>query len=210
MSTTFSERELRSATPALPEERALRRMGVLESALRIAGGAQRRLRGIRLRLRGVSMGRRCWIQEIEVPRNPWDIKLGDGVALDRGVVLLATGDATGSPRIAIGDGCYVNRSTMFDASERIEVGAGCMIGPFCYITDHDHAMEAGVPVAEQPLVSAAVRIGRDVWLGAGVKVLNGVTIGDGAVVGAGAVVTKDVPAGAVAVGVPARVVGRRE
>jgi len=49
----------------------------------------------------------------------------------------------------------------------------------------------------------------DVWLGAGVIVLNGVTIGRGAVIGAGAVVTKDVPPYSVAVGVPAVVVRRR-
>jgi acetyltransferase-like isoleucine patch superfamily enzyme len=47
-------------------------------------------------------------------------------------------------------------------------------------------------------------------LGAGAKVLDGVAIGDGAVIGAGAVVREDVPARAIAVGVPARVVGKRE
>ena len=55
-----------------------------------------------------------------------------------------------------------------------------------------------------------VRVGRDVWLGAGAKVLGGVTIGDGCVVGAGAVITKDLPAGAIAVGVHAAIRGFRE
>lgn len=52
-----------------------------------------------------------------------------------------------------------------------------------------------------------IKIGNHVFLGANATVLPGVTIGDGAVIGAGSVVTRDVPAGAVAVGVPARVIG---
>jgi acetyltransferase-like isoleucine patch superfamily enzyme len=55
-----------------------------------------------------------------------------------------------------------------------------------------------------------VVIGDRVWLGTRAVVLKGVTIGDGAVVAAGAVVTRDVPAGAVVAGVPARVVGRAD
>ena len=51
-----------------------------------------------------------------------------------------------------------------------------------------------------------MEIGSDVWIGGGAIILPGVTIGDGAVIGAGSVVTKDVPAGVVAVGNPCRVV----
>ena len=51
-----------------------------------------------------------------------------------------------------------------------------------------------------------IHIGRCCWLGAGVIVLPGVTIGDGSVIGAGSVVTKDIPAGVVAVGNPCRVI----
>jgi acetyltransferase-like isoleucine patch superfamily enzyme len=156
------------------------------------------------------MGRECWIQAICVPRNPWDIFLEDEVALDDGVVLLTTGEKRESPRIQIGARSYVNRCTMFDASESIVVGARCMIGPHCYVTDHDHGTSAAAGIARQPLRSSATRIGEDVWIGAGAIVLKGVSIGDGAVVGAGAVVTHDVPAGAVVVGVPACAVGNRQ
>jgi serine O-acetyltransferase len=52
------------------------------------------------------------------------------------------------------------------------------------------------------------RIGNDVYIGAGAKVLGDITIGDGAIIGANAVVLSDVPAGATAVGVPARVISK--
>src|SRR5262249_32719209 len=152
-------------------------------------GIMRRIRRHWLRSRGVRMGRGCWIQAVEIPRNPSDILLGDSVALDTNVVLLTTGQPRPAPRLQIGSRTYVNRFTMFDASESIVVGERCMIGPSCYITDHDHGIQAAIDVAVQSLESATVRIGNDVWIVAGVIVLKGVTIGDPAVGGAGAVVT---------------------
>lgn len=54
------------------------------------------------------------------------------------------------------------------------------------------------------------KIGNDVFLGCGCVLLGDIEIGDGAVIGANAVVTKSVPAGCTAVGIPARIVGRRD
>ena len=51
-----------------------------------------------------------------------------------------------------------------------------------------------------------IRVGNDVWFGAGVQVMPGVMVGDGCVIGAGSVVTHDIPAGSVAVGNPCRVI----
>ncbi len=80
-----------------------------------------------------------------------------------------------------------------------------MIGPFCYITDHDHAVSPGAAPSAGALISAPTRIGARCWIGAHVTILKGVTIGEGSVVGAGSVVTRSLPAGVVAVGNPARV-----
>ena len=169
----------------------------------------RRCRRMWFRFRGVRLLQTCWLQSIEIPRNHSDVELHDAVALDRGVPLLCTGAATDVARIRIGRGTYINRHTMLDASEQIQIGADCMIGPFCYITDHDHGMENGIPIKNQPLVGAAVMIEDDVWIGAHVTILKGVRVGSGAVVGAGAVVTRNVPSGAIVAGVPAKVIGYR-
>lgn len=174
--------------------------------LRYPGAVAIRFRIARWRALGVSIGDKCWIRRIRIPRNPWDIVIEDGVALDDDVVLLTTGHREARPRLVIGEGTYVNRFTMFDASEQIEIGARCLIGPFCYVTDHDHGSGDG-PVSDQPLVGKTVRIGKNVWIGAHVLVLKGVTIGDNSVIGAGAVVTRDVAAGERVAGVPAGKIG---
>jgi len=142
------------------------------------------------------------LRAIEVRQRAKCISLEAGAALDRGVVLLATSDRA---RIVIGPRTYINRHTMLDADELIEIGERTMIGPFCYLTDHDHAIQAGAAPADGPLVSAPTRLGARCWIGAHVTILKGVTIGDGTVVGAGSVVTKSLPSGVIAVGNPAKV-----
>ena len=182
---------------------------LINRAIRYPRAIASRLRILRLRLLGVRIGQRCWIRRIHVPRNPWDIVIDDMVALDDEVVLLTTGSRANAPRLVIGSGTYVNRFTMFDASESIELGRNCLIGPFCYITDHDHGIDLARSIAEQPLVGSPVRIGSGVWIGAGAIILKGVTIGNGAVIGAGAVVTRHVCSHEKVAGVPARTIGLR-
>lgn len=181
----------------------------INRSIRYPGAFAMRVRIARLRLMGMKIGRRCWIRSISVPRNPWDIAIGAEAALDDGVVLLATGLRAARPRLIIGAGSYVNRYTMFDASERVELGLHCLVGPFCYITDHDHAHARGRSIRDQPLVGAPVSIGNEVWIGAGVIILKGVNIGDGAVIGAGSVVTHSVAPYAKVAGAPARLIGDR-
>lgn len=177
--------------------------------LRLPVSLASRVRRLWFGLLGVRFTGRVDLRRISIPRNPWDIQM-DGGTLDDGVVLITTGPRQAAPRIVIGRAVYINRYTVIDASEKIEIGDGVMIGPHVYITDHDHGTAPGVAVGAQPLVSAPTRIGKGAWLGAHVSVLKGVTIGEGAIVGAGAVVTRDVPAGAIATGVPAKVVGWRD
>jgi len=108
--------------------------------------------------------------------------------------------------IVLGKGVGLS-SAVLCAARSIRVGEGTIIGVDTMVFDTDfHEPGAGWdwgvagPEKAQP-----VAIGRGVFIGTRVLILKGVTIGDRAVVGAGAVVTKDVPAGCLAVGNPARV-----
>ncbi len=106
--------------------------------------------------------------------------------------------------IHIGENVFVNSGCRFQDQGGITIGDGCLIGHNAVITTIDHDM---LPSRRADMHPAPVVLGKGVWFGANVTVMPGVTIGDGAVVGAGAVVTKDVPANAIVVGVPAKQVG---
>jgi len=74
--------------------------------------------------------------------------------------------------------------------------------------DHDFS-DPSISVLDQSRKSDGVTVGDGAWIGAGAKILDGVAVGDHAIVGAGAVVRDSVAASAIAVGVPARIVGTR-
>ena len=175
--------------------------------LRVYVALRSRVTAWRLCCLGVQVHGPCWFSSIEVPRHHKAITLSR-CALDYGVTLLVSDPRPGHPTIQIDEGVYINRYTMVDACAELTIGADTMIGPYCYLTDHDHGVEGERPLREQPLVAAATRIGSNVWIGAHASVLKGVTIGDRAVVAAGAVVTRDVPAGCAVAGVPARLMPR--
>ncbi len=168
---------------------------------RLSLGLASRSRNLAYRWLGVDLRGYCWLRSIEIPRNWADVTL-HGCALDRGVVLLCSG-APRPGKIEIGHGAYLNRCTMLDAHECIQIGRDVMIGPHCYVTDGEHGTAPGASVKSQPITARPVIIEDEAWLGAHVTVLSGVRIGRGAVIGAGSVVTRDVPAGTIAFGSPA-------
>ena len=93
----------------------------------------------------------------------------------------------------------------------IHIGKDVLIGRFVLINDHNHGdispESLALPPIKRSLVSkGGITIGDRVWIGDKVSILSGVTIGEGAVIGANSVVTKDVPANAVAAGIPAKVI----
>ncbi len=115
-------------------------------------------------------------------------------------------------RIAIGENVSIGSRCHLWAGPsrgRIIIGDNCLFGPEVLLTTANYRFNDGSPVTLQPMDEADIVLGKDVWLGARVIVLPGVSIGDGAIVGAGSVVTKSLPAGAIVVGQPGRVVGER-
>jgi acetyltransferase-like isoleucine patch superfamily enzyme len=128
------------------------------------------------------------------------IQLGKNLLLYRELYL----ETQGTGYIIVGDNVVMSRGVHLIAFERIDIGTDCMIGEYTSIRDANHRFDTSTPIREAGHTSAAITIGKNVWLGRGVTVLAGVTIGDNAVIGANAVVTNDIPANTIAVGIPAR------
>lgn len=129
-----------------------------------------------------------------------DVRLAPNVSLRNGA------------RIKLGDQVQVGEHTALWAGRstgRIVVGARTTFGPGCFVTAADYGLAAGTRITDQDMIERDVVIGSDCWIGAKVVITAGVTLSDGCVIGAGAVVTRDVPTGAIAAGVPARVIRRR-
>ncbi len=112
--------------------------------------------------------------------------------------------------LTLGDKCVLARDVSINCYLDVEIGDCALFADSVYVCDFDHNFsDPSIPITSQGIAKSRVRIARDVWLGTRVTVTRGVTIGEGAVVGANAVVTRDIPAYAIAVGVPARVVKDR-
>ena len=106
--------------------------------------------------------------------------------------------------IVVGDDFYSNHNLIITDGAAVTFGDNVFIAPNCCFTTAEHAIDPelrkkGVEIAKP------INVGNNVWIGAGSTVLAGVTIGDDSVIGAGSVVTRDIPSGVVAAGVPCRV-----
>lgn len=112
--------------------------------------------------------------------------------------------------LRIGDKCVFGKDNTVNCYLDIEFGAATIVADWVYVCDFDHVYaDIHVPIKDQGIVKSPVRIGPDVWVGAKVTVLRGVTIGHGAVLAANSVINRDIPAMAIAGGVPARVLKDR-
>ena len=176
-----------------------------------------------------SCGRNVVFGQHVVLRHPHKIHIGSDVVIDDNCLVDAKGESNRG--IRIGDGVFVGRNTILSckngdieladranigfnceifSASRVTIGKSVLMAAYAYVIGGDHDFsDPSKTVLEQTRTSAGVAIGDGVWVGAGAKILDGVTVGDGAVIGAGAVVRDSVPASAIAVGIPARVIGMR-
>ena len=113
--------------------------------------------------------------------------------------------------VRIGAKTVMGQECTISAYQHVHIGRECIIADRVMLIDFDHGVvEVERPIRLQGIYKRDVNVGHNVWMGYGACVLRGVTIGDNSVLGTYAVATKDVPANAVAAGVPAKVIRRRE
>ncbi|MGI9019141.1 MAG: acyltransferase [Solirubrobacterales bacterium] len=113
--------------------------------------------------------------------------------------------------VEIGAKTVLGQECTISGFERIRIGQECVIADRSMFIDFDHGIvEVDRPIRKQGIYMKPVAIGSNVWIGYGACVLRGATVGDNAVLGTNSVVTNDIPANAVAGGVPARVIRMRE
>ena len=105
--------------------------------------------------------------------------------------------------IALGKRIFINSGCKFQDQGGVVIGDDSLIGHNVVLATLNHDLS---PSRRADMHPAPIVIGRNVWIGSNATILPGVTVGDNAVVAAASVVTKDVPANAVVVGSPARVV----
>ncbi len=110
----------------------------------------------------------------------------------------------GGAFVHFGKNVYANLNLTLVDDTHIYVGDYTMFGPNVTLTAARHPIHP--KLREQGYqYNASIRIGKNCWIGAGVLIMPGITIGDNTVIGAGSVVTKDIPSGVVAVGVPCKI-----
>ena len=157
------------------------------------------------------LGQGCFIDDfvtIYSSRSGGSVILEERVHVHRGTII----EVGQGGKVIIGQDTHVQSNCNLNGYlGSVRIGRQVMIASHCGLTPYQHKIDdLSQPMCEQELTSKGdVVIEDDVWLGMGVKVMDGVRIGQGAVIGAGAVVTEDIPPYSIAVGIPARVVGKR-
>jgi acetyltransferase-like isoleucine patch superfamily enzyme len=168
-------------------------------------GVERRVRGLlsasKFGTHGLAIDRHI---QIEGP-----LDMAEGVTLYGGSHYVSSSD---NP-VRIGAKSHIGRNSVLSGLGGISIGSGCAVssGVLIYSISNQIGTPPELPIIDQPPLKDAVKVGNDVWIGAGAIILPGVTVSDHAVIGAGSLVNRDVPAWQIVGGVPAKIIrDRRE
>ena len=113
--------------------------------------------------------------------------------------------------VEIGAKTVLGQECTISSFQHVSIGRECIVADRVMLIDFDHGVtEEERPIRLQGIYKRDVRVGHNCWIGYGACILRGVTVGDNAIIGTSTVVTKDLPANAVAGGVPARILRMRE
>lgn len=166
------------------------------------------LLGPMLRARCARAGSR--LELTSAPRIHGRAKISIGDRCTFSAFSLDVGSAEGEPEISFGDDCFVCSGVRFTLHSRITIGNHVGIASLVEIRDADgYSADPARRMRGQPMEPsdfAAVTLQDYAWIGYEAQITKGVTVGRGAIVGAGSVVLSDVPDGAIAFGVPARII----
>ncbi len=167
-----------------------------------------KIRQFTLRRKIDTLGENVFIEKnVKILRFPKNVQIGNQVVLKEGARICSCNQ---NAKIKIGENTTFGYHSFLFSSESIEIGNNCLIAPFVYIVDSDHNIEKEKLINEQPNSTAPVKIGNDVWIGTGAKILKGVSIENGAVIAAGAIVRNDVKAYEIHGGIPAKKISDRK
>lgn len=152
-----------------------------------------------------------------VLKDPWcELVLSEGARVEAGTILYCRNHEphpiSENSYIRIGRNTFIGHyCNLRTGGGSIEIGDNVLLAQFVSLIAVGHGIRAGRPIRGQPLPEKrGIKLGNDIWVGANAVILPGVNVGDGAVIGAGAIVTKDVPANAIVVGSPAKILRYRE
>lgn len=162
------------------------------------------------RSRCYSVGSRFRMEQLPYMTGCGHIEIGEGVHLSGKSSIGFNNRIHSLPRLLIGDETFIGHQCTFSIAQAIIIGRHCLVAGEVRVQDQDgHPLDASLRRQGEPVSADMIRpvkIGDDVWIGAGAVILKGVSIGDRAIVAARSVVTRDVPADVVVAGNPARIV----
>ena len=141
------------------------------------------------------------VGKLRIIRENGSAILGNYVKTYPNVKMSICGDKLKPALLKIGNNVAIGDRTEIHVGDCIEIGDNTLISWDCCIIDRDYHKFGGNNEIKRP-----VKIGNNVWVGCRCLIMKGVTIGDGAVIAAGSVVTKDIPAGSLAGGNPAKII----